>query len=348
MVSLLVRLSIPGTDLHGGPLPEPNYGDQLQTQAIRNVPAEGDAWLRWESFERDTTDGTEFTLTRPYIEFDALAHGALHADVQTSARVAPSVFGLGLIEAIPAQTLLDLADPNDDNHDGISGRVNEVWSPTLQAKAVGRFGWKANAATLRDQAANAFLGDIGITSSLHPAENHSAVQTEAAAAASGGTPELDDHKLNRITLYLQTLAVPARRDIHSEAVSRGEKSFHQAGCAHCHHPSVRTGAEHTIAALRNQEIYPYSDFLLHDMGPELADGRPDFDASGNEWRTAPLWGLGLQQVVSGHERLLHDGRANGIAEAILWHGGEAESSRETLSEMSSDERADLEAFIRSL
>lgn len=348
MLSMLVRISIPGQDEYGAPVPDPNYGLQIQNQAVGGVPVEARPEITWETIEGAYGDGTPYTLRRPILELSDQAYGNLHSEHMTSIRVAQSVFGLGLIEAVPESTIESLADPDDKDGDGISGRTNRVWSASLERQTMGRFGWKANTASLRDQTAEAFLGDIGITSTLHLAENHTEIQTEAAQALNGGQPELDDHKLNRITLYLQSLAVPARRNAEDIRVQRGEQAFLNARCDTCHQPRLQTGASHAIPALHNQEIHPYSNFLLHDLGPGLADDRPDFQASGSEWRTPPLWGLGLQKVVNGHELFLHDGRARGVAEAILWHGGEAEEAKESFRSMTADEREDLIAFIHSL
>ena len=348
LVSVLIRLSLPSDAQGQAPIPEPSYGDQLQPRAILDVPPEGSARLIWTSVEGRFDDGQGYDLRRPEIQLSELAYGPLHPDTRTSARVAPSVFGLGLVEAISDSDLQSWSDPEDSDGDGISGRVHRVWSESLGGEALGRFGWKANVASLRDQTAGAFLGDIGITSSLHPEESHTEVQTAASEVPHGGQPELDDHKLDRITLYLQTLAVPARRGLDDPSVQRGERIFGEVGCDGCHRPSFTTGSDHPVEALRGQRIQPYSDFLLHDMGEGLADGRGDFAASGTEWRTPPLWGLGLQQVVSGHELLLHDGRARGVEEAILWHGGEAQSSRDRYRSLDESQRSDLVAFLRSL
>ena len=348
LVSLLIRLGLP-TEVPGqAPIPDPRYGDQIQPRAILDVPPEARPSIQWNTLTGQFNDGEHYTLREPQLVLHDLAYGDLHPDIRTSLRVAPSVFGLGLVEAIPESDIESWADPEDADGDGISGRVNRVWSENHETTMLGRFGWKANIATLRDQTASAFLGDIGITSSLHPVESHTSVQNAAAQVPSGGAPELDDHKLDRITLYLQTLAVPARRNVDESDVQQGEQLFQQTGCAACHRPTFTTSSDQNIDALNNQRIQPYSDFLLHDMGPGLADHRSDFAATGSEWRTPPLWGLGLQEVVNGHEFLLHDGRARGIEEAILWHGGEAESAQNAYRSLHIDQRANLIEFVRSL
>jgi CxxC motif-containing protein (DUF1111 family) len=243
--------------------------------------------------------------------------------------------------------VLARADPDDADHDGISGRANWVWDQAAGASALGRFGWKANQPPLRQQAAGAALGDIGLTSPLFPGQNCGAGQAACAAAPSGGEPELSERFLDRLELYTQALAVPAMRAPRDASVRRGWELFNRAGCAACHTPTLTTGP-HRLAALSGQIVHPFTDLLLHDLGPGLADGRPDFLASGSEWRTAPLWGIGLIERVNGHTRLLHDGRARDLAEAILWHGGEAAAAREAFRTMAPDERAALLAFLKAL
>jgi CxxC motif-containing protein (DUF1111 family) len=264
-----------------------------------------------------------------------------------SPRIAPAVMGVGLLEAVPAGDITARADPDDSDGDGISGRPNQVWDPVAEAMALGRFGWKAGQPTVRAQAAAAFVGDLGITSTLHPDQPCTAVEADCAAAPDGGMPELDDNKLDRVTFYNRTLAVPARRDVTDVAVQAGAQNFAELGCSSCHTPTMSTGDD-DIPALAQQEIHPYTDLLLHDMGSRLADDRPEFAASGTEWRTAPLWGIGLVERVNGHTRFLHDGRARSLEEAILWHGGEAAAAQQGFRDLSATERAELIAFLESL
>jgi CxxC motif-containing protein (DUF1111 family) len=260
--------------------------------------------------------------------------------------VAPQLIGLGLLEAVPEATLEQLADPDDRDRDGISGRIQRVWNETRGAEDVGRFGWKAEQPSVRAQTAGAFLGDMGITSSLFSSENHSARQPEASARPSGGAPELEENVLNAVVLYARTLAVPQRRGEQDAQVRAGEQRFTEAGCARCHVPTLTT-AHAEPNALSQQTIHPYTDLLLHDLGDALGDQRPSYAASGNEWRTPPLWGVGLVHEVNGHTLLLHDGRARGVSEAILWHGGEAQSARDAFVRMDKQERAQLVAFVES-
>ncbi len=347
MLSMLIRLSVPGTDAHGGPLGEPTYGDQLQPRSIPGIAAEASTRVTWEDVPGTYADGSSYSLRRPVIEITSLAFGPMQQDTMTSARVAAPQYGLGLLEAVSEADLMANADPDDNDGDGISGRPNHVWNATLGATVIGRFGWKANQPSVRQQTAGALRGDIGITSAIFGEESCTAAETDCAAAPGGGAPEATDDILDAMVFYGQTLAVPGRRDVRNPEVLRGRALFRDAGCADCHVPSFTTG-EHPIAALSNQRIWPYTDLLLHDMGEDLADHRPDYEATGTEWRTPPLWGIGLLETVNQHQFLLHDGRARGFAEAILWHGGEAETARVAFRAMSADDRAALLRFLGSL
>ena len=344
---LLFRLSMPDPAGGDSPVPVPHYGEQLQDRAINGVEPEGGFEVRYVEVGGTFADGTEYTLLEPVYVFNDLAFGDLPPDVMVSPRIAPAIVGMGLLEAIDVADLLSRADPDDGDGDGVSGRVNMVWDEEQQRTVVGRFGWKANAGSLMQQAMTAFLEDIGITSFVHPLENCPTTQVDCVAAPNGGEPEIPKARAEKLLLYVRTLAVPAMRNIDDPTVRDGANLFLSAGCASCHTPTFRTG-EAEIDALSNQVIHPFTDLLLHDMGPGLADGRPDHLASGSEWRTPPLWGLGLLEAVNGHTRLLHDGRARNFSEAILWHGGEADDSRDAFLDMSKDERDALIAFLRSL
>jgi CxxC motif-containing protein (DUF1111 family) len=346
--SLLFRLSLPGEDAHGDVIPEPNYGGQFNPQAILGISPEGDAVILYEEIEGSYEDGEIYTLRKPVYRFENLNYGPMHSETLVSPRVAPFVFGLGLLEAIPEETLLSLADPEDRDGDGISGRPNYVWDVTQSQKVMGRFGWKANQPSLLQQTAGAFLGDIGITSSLFPEQNCTEAEADCRAAPNGGEPELEDRILDRVVFYMRTLAVPARRDWDNPQVLEGKRTFQQIGCAKCHISSFQTGSWEEFPELSNQTIRPYTDLLLHDMGEDLADGRPDFEADGREWRTSPLWGIGLVETVNGHTQFLHDGRARNLQEAVLWHGGEAENSREQFRRLTKEEREKVILFLNSL
>ncbi|MGH8629251.1 MAG: di-heme oxidoredictase family protein, partial [Burkholderiales bacterium] len=358
MRGMLVRLSLPGRDAHGAPKPHPNYGDQLNDKNIPGVAAEGRTIVRYRPKPVQFADGDTATLRAPSIEFTDLQFGPLDEDVQVSPRVAPAVFGLGLLEAVPEAQILAIAAAQEQH--GVSGRPNYVWDYENDRPALGRFGWKANQPSLRQQVASAFLGDIGATSWIFQQENCPGLQKACrdlpSAVRCGGQggctgqyrPEVVPSRLSNLTLYLQALAVPARRNLGDADVRHGEKLFERAGCAVCHVAQLKTGEKPAIKSAANQIIRPYTDLLLHDMGEDLADGRPDFEAGGSEWRTTPLWGLGLLAAVSGHTDLLHDGRARDVSEAILWHGGEAQDSREAFRAMSKADREALVRFVNSL
>lgn len=347
MESMLVRVSLPGSDAHGGPKPHPVYGDQIQDRAIPGVPAEAQVVLSWEEAGGQYADGEAYSLRRPVIELRDPAYGPLGKDLLTSPRVAQGMIGLGLLEAVTDAELIRFADPDDLDGDGISGRPNHVWDLRRQAAAIGRFGWKANQPSVEQQIAAAAAGDIGLTTALVPADACTESQAACRESANGGVPEVSDAFLAKLLLYSRSLAVPNRRHIDDPQVIRGQALFESSGCAGCHRITVRTGP-HELAQVANQTIHPFTDLLLHDMGEGLADGRPDFEADGREWRTPPLWGLGLIHTVNGHEFLLHDGRARGIAEAILWHGGEAEAAREQFRHLPKPQREALIAFLKSL
>lgn len=342
---LVLRLGLPGLDARGRPLPLPGYGGQLQDRAILGVAAEGRIAIDLDERPGAYADGGAFSLAHPRYRVVDPAFGPLPASAALSPRLAPPLVGLGLLEAVDEAALLALSDPEDRDGDGISGRPNRAWDQEAAAFRLGRFGWKAGQPSLRQQTATAFLEDIGITSPVLAEPNCPPEQAACRAAPDGGRPELDEAKLGQVTFYLQTLAVPAARP---PADPRGGRLFDALGCAACHRPTLPTGSGHPVAALRGQTIRPYTDLLLHDLGPDLADGLPEGAAAGAEWRTAPLWGLGLTREVSGHERLLHDGRARGVAEAILWHGGEAAAAREAFRRLGADERAALLAFLAGL
>jgi len=347
-LSMLIRLSIPGRSANGGPMPEPTYGLQLHENGVLGVPAEGRARVTYVEEPGVFADGSPYSLRRPSYTLDRLGYGPLAADTELSPRVAPFVFGLGLLEAVPEQVIVALADPDDRDDDGISGRPNRVWDVEKRATVLGRFGWKANEPTLHQQNAAAFLGDMGITSAMFPLEDCSARQLECQRALTGPTPQLRDVLAAQLDYYMRTLAVPGRRDVESEPVRRGRRAFESARCVSCHVPTLETGEVAGFPELSHQVIHPFTDLLLHDMGPDLADGRADFEASGAEWRTPPLWGIGLVRTVNRHTYLLHDGRARGFVEAILWHGGEAARSREAFLAMPKTEREALVAFLESL
>lgn len=347
LVSMVVRFSIPGEDEHGGPLPHPNYGNQLQNQGeLGRVLAEGDAVVAWSEHEERLADGSSVTMRTPKLGFSNLAFGPLGADIMTSVRIAPAVFGAGLLDAIADNAVLDIARRQQDL--GFNGRPNYVWDAEKQTTALGRFGWKANQPSLRQQDASAYLNEMGVTTSVFKRENCPEIQTACRKRPTGMVPEQPDQAFNELLFYTRALGVPARRRIDDPVTARGEQLFAQAQCAVCHVPEMKTGEYPALPRLGHQVIRPYTDLLLHDMGEGLADGRPDFLAGPRDWRTPALWGIGLSNKVNGNASLLHDGRARNLTEAVLWHGGEAEVSREAFRGMPAADRAALQAFVDSL
>lgn len=339
----LVRLALAG----GGAL-DPSYGGQLQDQAVPDVPVEGQVRISYATLSGKYPDGAPFSLQVPTVHLTALGYGQFAPDIATSARVANQMPGLGLLEAVPEADLIALADPGDVDGDGISGRPNHVWDIAKQSIRIGRFGWKAGQPSILQQSAGAFLGDMGITTWLFPDENCTSIQHECQAAPGGGSPEISDDDLRKVALYARTLAVPARRNVADQSVLLGKLRFQQVGCTACHVPTLNTGPDAEVPALGGQTIHPYTDLLLHDMGQGLADGLTDHEAAGSEWRTPPLWGIGLVEVVNGHSRFLHDGRARSLEEAILWHQGEAQAANDRFQKLSKADREALILFLKSL
>ncbi len=342
---LLLRLSLPGVDKNGVSLPDPVYGKQLQDNAILGQIKEGGFIIRYETIVETFADGTKVNLQKPLYSIVNLGFGPLSSQIQISPRIANQVIGLGLLEAVSEDTILNFISKN--SKDGISGKANYVFDITYQTKKIGRFGWKSNEPSIRQQLAAAFIGDLGITSSIFPNENFP-FGFKGTEIISGGQPEISESNFEKMVLYMSTLAVPARRDYSDQTVLKGKKNFETIGCASCHIPKMMTGNTHPISALRNQTIRPYTDLLLHHMGDDLADNTPDFLATGSEWRTPPLWGIGLINTVNKQTNLMHDGRARNVEEAILWHGGEAQTAKNKYKQLSKTERESLLIFINSL
>ena len=350
---LLIRLSVPGVADNGGPLGEPTYGLQLQDRAVSGAAPEGAIEVDWEASSMRYPDGTVVELRRPRFSISALLAGSLHPDTLVSPRITPTMTGMGLLEAIPEADLVAAADPEDADGDGISGRVNRVWDVSQNALRLGRFGWKAGQPTVLQQSAAALHDDLGITTSLFPDfcfNQGSACRamsgTNATAGGASGV-EMSDADFADQLFYNRTLAVPVARNVGDPAVVRGANTFVEVGCSSCHTPIQRSGDDE-VAGLSNVTFHPYTDLLLHDMGPALADGRPEFEATGSEWRTPPLWTIGRRSEVTTYHNYLHDGRARTLEEAILWHGGEAEGSRDRFMGLSKARRVDLLAFLASL
>jgi CxxC motif-containing protein (DUF1111 family) len=357
-VSMLVRLSIPDEPAYAeqikrlGLTPEPVYGKQLQDMAIPGVTPEGKVRVEYDSMTVHFRDGTPMHLRRPTLQITQLGYGAMHPQTRASARIAPPMIGLGLLEAIPEAAILANADPEDSKGTGITGTPNWVWDDAQQKTVLGRFGWKASQPSLNQQNAHALAGDMGLTSSLKSADDCTPSQTACLAAPNGegpdDEPEVSDNILRLITFYTRNLGVPARRDVSDAQVLAGKNLFFKAGCQQCHTPQFTTAANAAEPELANQVIRPYTDLLLHDMGEGLADNLTEFQANGQQWRTPPLWGIGLTQAVSGHTQFLHDGRARSIMEAVLWHGGEALPAQRQVLAFDAQQRAALLAFLNSL
>jgi CxxC motif-containing protein (DUF1111 family) len=344
---LIFRLSI-AENSEGNPIDDEIYGGQLQDFAISKIDMEGLMDIQYSEVSGKYPDGTTYSLRKPVYSIKSEKYGAISASIKISPRIGQQIIGMGLLELIQESDLLALSDPEDSNNDGISGKINYVWNPLSNSTEIGRFGWKANVATVAQQVAGAFNGDIGITTSFFKNENHSAHQTQCLGLPNGGEPEISDENLNHVILYTKSLAVPIRRDYKSSDVLTGKNLFNAIGCTSCHKPKFVTGHSGTMNALKGVTIRPYTDLLVHDMGEGLADNRPDFKANGNEWRTQPLWGLGMIKTVNKHSYLLHDGRARSIEEAILWHDGEAKNPRIKFMNLSSENRKKVIAFLESL
>lgn len=357
-----------GSDPVQGAIPDPTYGTQLQSQStslahqLRHVRGVEQANLRpgvrpeaYPYVRHHTTrfeygDGEVIELRRPELVIKNHGYGAFARGITAALRIAPPIHGAGLIDAIAQRDIDARADPDDGNGDGISGRVNIAWDFERGRPAPGRFGLKANRVNLENQVAAALAGDMGISNRLFPSQPCSANQPACAAGPHGVDAEgleISDELLSMIVDFNRSIAVPERRMEDHPMVRRGRELFFDVGCNGCHTPSYTTTAQ-APEHLAGQRIWPYTDLLLHDMGPGLADGRPDYAASGREWRTPPLWGVGLSRAVNGAVGLLHDGRARSVEEAIVWHGGEAKASRDRYAKLSAEDRRALRAFVKSL
>ena len=357
-VSMLVRLSIPASTaeqskqlIQEGVIADPIYGGQLQDMALPGVKPEGIIKVSYSDVLVTLNGGETVTLRKPTLTVTNLSYGPMHNNIMLSARIAPAMIGLGLLESINSDVLLKQADPDDFNNDGVSGRANLVWDKVQQKTVMGRFGWKAGMPTLDQQNAGAFAGDLGLTSHYNLSDDCTVAQTACQNMPNGGNAaghEVDEKILSKVLFYTRNLAVPIRRQYHDPVVQKGEIVFHESGCAACHTPSYITADNASEPELAAQAIFPYSDLLLHDMGDDLADNRPEFLASGNEWRTPPLWGIGLAKVVNEDAGFLHDGRARTVLEAIVWHGGEAQSARDKVVNLLPENRVALIRFVNSL
>ena len=363
-ISMFLRISIPepSTDeiqryIDGTypTAPDPNYGTQLQDLSLPGHAPEARMDISYEAIEIALSGGETATLRQPTYQATDLGYGPLHPDAMLSPRVAPQMIGMGLLEAIPTEDILSWADPEDADGDGISGNPQIVWSRVYEQPVLGRFGHKAGMPNILEQTASAFAGDIGISSPIFPKAfgECTASQIDCLSALHGDDVEQDGFEIDQtgldlVTFYSRSLGVPARRDVDDPTVLQGRKVFFETGCANCHRPSYVTSRLEEGNPASFQLIWPYTDLLLHDMGEGLADNRPEGRANGREWRTAPLWGIGMTETVSGHTQFLHDGRARNLLEAILWHGGEAQAARDSVVTMDPPDRHALITYLESL
>ncbi len=361
-VSMFLRVSILGGTTPAGikdwlaTQDDPVYGGQLQDFAAPGQAAEGQMKITYADLPVTLADGTVVTLRQPTYALADPAFGDLGEDAMLSPRVAPQMIGLGLLEAIPAADILARVDEDDADGDGISGRASIVVSTEFGVPMLGRFGFKGGAATIKDQSAGAFAGDMGLSTPLHPDPwgDCTSAQTDCRNATHGQEPTVRDglevsaESLDLVTFYARNLGVPERRNVDEPQVLRGKEIFHHAQCTACHTPKYVTSRLEGQPEQSFQLIWPYTDLLLHDMGEGLADNRPEGRAAGREWKTPPLWGIGLTEQVSGHTQFLHDGRAKSLLEAILWHGGEAQAARDAVVALPKPDREALLAFLNSL
>src|SRR5580658_2253789 len=339
-----------------GPTPDPNYGRQLQNKALAGATAEPVGSFTYTAVPGTFKDGTAYTLQKPTTTFTGGT-----APTYYSVRLARPLIGMGLLEAIPEADILAHADPADCNGDGIKGVPNFVVDPEDGTTKLGRFGWKASKASVRHQVADALILDIGVTTSVFPKADCGTSETSCSSATK---TQMTDSDLNELVTYMREVAVPPRRDLYDPNVIRGEALFAEIGCVNCHAPNQHTGPEHPFLELENQVIHPYTDLLLHDMGPDLSDNsQGEYQATATMWRTPPLWGIGLCDTVAagytedvtlnpapnqGPCHYLHDGRAGSLLEAILWHGGEAANAKASVLALTSSQRTALLAFLGSL
>ena len=363
-LSLVVRL---GSKIASNNAVDPVYGGQIQPRKIdyqlsknkqKNV---GEAWLNfaYSKIDGQFADGEPYQLLKPNYKLTKLAHGELAPHVGLSVRLAPNIFGMGLLNAISKKDLLAQEDIDDSNGDGISAKYNRVPNVITGNIELGRFGFKAKQPNLHQQVSAAFRDDIGITNSSFPQEVCTAQQVVCRKASIEGGHnaqqlEIDDVRLGLVVTFNELIGVPPARNLQNKQVQQGRNIFYQIKCHQCHTPSYitdknpKSNGNHGSDALAGQLIWPYTDLALHDMGDALADGVFEFKANGNEWRTPPLWGIGLQEEMTGQQRFLHDGRARSISEAILWHGGEAEKAKQDFKALNKQQRQALIQFVRAI
>ena len=346
--SLIARLSINANDSkehnkllkYKGFIPSSIYGSQLSVNAIHGVEFEGKVKIDFKEFEVLFPDGEKQILLKPNYSLENLNYGTLEERTIISYRISPTLNGMGLIELISNQDILKNVDEQDINNDGISGRANYVYSNLTKKEELGKYTWKASVAFLKEQIAGAAFNDMGLTTSIFANENCTSSQQKCNDAPKARDAiDLPDDRLDAIAYYLKHIKSYTPKV--TKEYEEGLEIFEQISCSKCHISSFDTK--------KGFKVYPYSDFLLHDMGNDLADGRVEFKANGNEWRTAPLWGLALHEKINGEKpRLLHDGRARNFQEAILWHGGEAIKAKENYMNLPKEKREKLLKFLEEL
>ncbi|WP_394262028.1 di-heme oxidoredictase family protein [Moraxella boevrei] len=316
------------------------WGGQLQPNVIINnigLLAEGSVKVV-EKTDNENRAFWQFNFT-PFDSNQNLG------DINLGARIAPQLLGMGLLDLVTNEAILANADPNDNNNDGISGRVH--WVNEDGQNRIGKFGWKAINTTLRTQNATAMSQDMGLTTPVHLDSSCTPNQPLCHTLPVGGSPEISDESLTAVVDFMTALSVPARRINNQTNFDKGADLFEQVGCNQCHTPTLKTGTSYKFSELSNQTIYAYTDLLLHDMGTGLDDGVKEINAESYEWRTPPLWGIGIV-AKQPNARFLHDGRAKTIEEAILWHGGEAENTRQKFKNLSNTDKQNLLEFVNGI
>ena len=341
--SLVMHLSIPhGSDdlkMKNGFIPEPTYGAQLSVNGTSNTPFESSVNLTYKKIIGKYADGSTYELQNPTYKLSNLQYGPLHKDINIAPRIGLALIGLGALESIDEKEILKNEDIEDKDGNGISGKANWVYNPETNSTELGRFSWKGSAATIVQQTANAAHNDMGLSNPLFPSHNCTDAQKECKKESEGKHKfDLPQNRLNAIAYYLKTLKIPKERI--TQNYSKGKELFNKLNCVKCHTQKFKIA--------NGQIIKPYSDLLLHDMGDALSDGHTMYKATAKEFRTPPLWGIGLYKKVSGNISLLHDGRARSVAEAILWHGGEAKETRELFKKLSKKDRDYLIEFVNSI
>jgi CxxC motif-containing protein (DUF1111 family) len=361
-VSLFLRLSVPAktdaerkllAERRAATLPEPTYGGQLQNFAVQGLPAEGRMQVDYTETTIALNGGETAKLRMPRYRVTELGFGPMRDDVLLSPRLAPPMLGLGLLQAIHPDDILRGVRKQPDA-DGVRGKAAYVRDEHGELQ-LGRYGWKSGQHTVASQGAHAFAGDMGLSTPLLTDHAGDCTAGESACRAQPhgmqqalGDSEVSAEMMQLVAFYSENVGVPARRDIDDPVVLAGKQLFYASGCTACHTPKFVTRRDAPQPEHRFQLIWPYSDLLLHDMGEGLADHRPDGDASGSEWRTPPLWGIGLATTVNERATFLHDGRARTLLEAVLWHGGEAEKAKQRVVDMEPAQRRALIRFVESL